>query len=107
MEYVNEINRDRRKEIMETLKRKESLDEWGDVQFGNDKVAVDYNLCIDNSTEESIDCSAFYLMRIGSDGFWYTDTSNFVPYQIDFANQNWEEDLRLNAELAFLTLTMD
>lgn len=40
-------------EILEAIKNHDCYDAWGDVEYGNDKRAVDYNICIDNSTDKT------------------------------------------------------
>ena len=47
--------------ILKAIQKHECYDSWGEVQYGNDERAVEYNICIDNTaTEETIYCSAFY-----------------------------------------------
>ena len=46
--YRCDVNKD---EIIETIINHEDYDTWGDVEYGNDEQAVDYNICIDNTTE--------------------------------------------------------
>ena len=48
-----------KKEILKCIKNHESYDTWGDVEYGNNEKVVDYNICIDNSTETTEYCSAF------------------------------------------------
>ena len=58
-----------KKEILKCIKNHESYDTWGDVEYGNNEKAVDYNICIDNSTETTEYCSAFYRLYKNKEGY--------------------------------------
>ena len=71
------------------------LDEWGCayVSFGEDKV-VEYNLCIDNTTNENINESAIYRVDYDEENDEYeTDCSTFIHYEINFDNPKWRKEL--------------
>lgn len=101
-EYICDINQ---KEILKAIKYHECYDSWGEVQYGNDKRAVEYNICIDNTTKETEYCSAFYKIELGKDGFWHhDDCSEYYSYNIDFNDKNWKENLKRAAKQAFKEL---
>lgn len=100
--YRCDVNKD---EIIETIINHEDYDSWGDVEYGNDKQAVDYNICIDNSTEETEYCSAFYRLSINENGYWQHDgCQEWYEYEIDFSDENWEVKLREAAIKAYKAL---
>ena len=77
--YVNE------KAIKKAIKEHYCYDSWGEVEYGNDKYAVDYNICIDNTTEETEYCSAFYKIQSDENGvLHHDDCSECYVYNIDF-----------------------
>ncbi len=70
-------------------------DEWGCafVSAGEDKIA-EYNFCIDNTTNENINCSAIYKVDYNDKtGYIETDSSTFIHYEIDFDKVDWKEKL--------------
>ena len=69
--YRCDVNK---KEILEAIKNHEDYDTWGDVEYGNDEQAVDYNICIDNSTEKTEYLSAFYRLLKNKEGYWQHDS---------------------------------
>lgn len=92
----------KKKDILKCIKNHESYDTWGDVQYGNNKKAVDYNICIDNSTETTEYCSAFYRFYENEEGYWQHDgCQEWYPYKIDFSDKNWEEKLKEAAKKAY------
>ena len=100
--YRCDVNK---KEILEAIKNHEDYDTWGDVEYGNDEQAVDYNICIDNSTEETGYMSAFYRLSKNKDGYWQHDScQEWYHYVIDFSDNNWEEKLKDAAIKAYETL---
>lgn len=100
--YRCDINK---KKILKAIKNHESYDAWGDVEYGNDKQAVDYNICIDNSTEETEYCSAFYRLSKNEDGCWQHDgCQEWYPYEIDFSDDKWKEKLKEAAIKAYKAL---
>ena len=69
-------------------------DEWGCAFAWLGDNGVEYNFCIDNSTNESVNCCAIYKTVVDTDsGYFHTDSSTFVHYEIDFNNEHWEEEL--------------
>lgn len=84
-EYEFECN------LTEDYKDEDDCDEWASafVWFGD--IGVEYNFCIDNSTNEMINSSAIYKTEINE--YLTTDYDKFVHYEIDFDNENWMEDL--------------
>ncbi len=79
------------KEIADT----DYFDEWGYafVSVG-DELGVEYNLCIDNTTNENINCSAIYKTDYNEEsGYIETDECTFIHYEIDFNNPKWKKKL--------------
>lgn len=108
MEFNNYIDAIERKRIEDAIKNHECYDSWGLAEYGNNDVAVDYNLCIDNSTEETENCSAFYKIVNEGNGVWYHDNcSKWYHYEIDFNDEYWEQKLEEAAKLAFDYLFSD
>lgn len=100
--YRCDVNKN---EILEAIKRHECYDTWGNVEYGNDKLAVDYNICIDNSTEETEYLSAFYRLSKNKDGYWHHDScQEWYAYIIDFSDNHWEEKLKDAAKKAYKAL---
>lgn len=92
-------------EILNAINNHHSFESWGDVEYGNDKQAVDYNICIDNSTEETEYCSAFYKLSVNENGYWGHDgCQEWYEYEIDFSDKNWEEKLKEAAIKAYKAL---
>ena len=92
-------------EILEAIKNHDCYDTWGDVEYGNDERAVDYNICIDNSTDKTEYCSAFYRLIKDKDGYWqYDNCQEWYLYKIDFSDDNWEEKLKKAAMKAYKAL---
>lgn len=92
-------------EILEAIKNHDCYDTWGDVEYGNDERAVDYNICIDNSTDKTEYCSAFYRLIKDKDGYWqYDNCQEWYLYEIDFSDDNWEEKLKKAAMKAYKAL---
>lgn len=72
----------------------ESIDEWGVISCVSEEnnIGIEYNFCIDNSTDENINQSAFYVMYYDPEtGYWDTDPSDFTHYEIDFDDPKYEE----------------
>ena len=100
--YRCDVNK---KEILEAIKNHEDYDTWGDVEYGNDEQAVDYNICIDNSTEKTEYLSAFYRLFKNKEGYWQHDScQEWYHYEIDFSDNNWKEKLKNVAIEAYKTL---
>lgn len=100
--YECHVNKE---EILEAIINHKDYDSWGDVEYGNNKQAVDYNICIDNSTEETEYCSAFYRLSKNKRGYWQHDgCQEWYPYEIDFSDDNWEEKLKEAAMRAYKVL---
>ena len=87
-----DIEKDRTlKEIADT----DFYDEWGGayISVGN-YVGVEYNLCIDNTTNENINSSAIYKTDYNErEDCIETDGTTFIHYEIDFDNPEWKEKL--------------
>lgn len=85
-------------DILDAINNHYDFDSWGDVEYGNDHIAVDYNISIDNSTEETIYQSAFYRLVKNADGLWQHDgCTEWYEYNIDFSDEDWEEKLKEEA----------
>lgn len=92
----------KKKKLLNIIKDREDYDSWGEVEYGNAQQAVDYNICIDNSTEETEYCSAFYRLSKNEDGYWQHDgCQEWYPYEIDFSDDNWKEKLKEAAKKAY------
>ena len=94
VEYYNYITSEIAAAIKKLPGEQYCYDEWGLIEcFGVD-TGVDYNLCIDNTTGEMINESAFYPMyRNPNSGYWEDDTSTWVHYEINFDDPNWKSDV--------------
>lgn len=91
--------------IREALKNHDSYDSWGEVEYSNDKRGVDYNICIDNSTEETGFCCAFYKIYADKDGVWHhDDCCEYYCYDIDFDDKDWKKKLEEVAKIAYKEL---
>ena len=79
------------KEIADT----DYFDEWGCVYVSlGETMAVEYNLCIDNTTNENINASAIYKIDYDEENDYIeTDVSTFIHYEIDFNNPKWKNEL--------------
>lgn len=92
-------------EIKRAIENHEDFDEWGLIEYGDDSRAVEYNLCIDNSTEETEHLSAFYKLIKNENGYWQHDgCDSFYSYNIDFNDNRWKHKLKEAAEKAFESL---
>ena len=81
---------------MNQIKGQNKMDFVGDSQ---------YNLCIDNSTEETEHLSAFYKLVKNENGYWqHDDCNSFYSYNIDFNDNRWKHKLKEAAEKAFKLL---
>lgn len=71
------------------------FDEWGCAYVSLDEtMSVEYNLCIDNTTGESINESAIYRVDYMDENDEYeTDCNTFIHYEIDFDNPKWKQKL--------------
>ena len=88
--------------IKRAIKNHDSYDSWGEVMYGNDEQVVDYNICIDNSTDETEWCSAFYRMSVDEDGYFcHDDCCTYYEYNIDFNDKNWKKKLKEAAIKAY------
>lgn len=72
------------------------FDEWGCAYVSlGEKMSVEYNLCIDNTTNENINECAIYKVDYDEENDEYTtDCDTFIHYEIDFDNDNWREELK-------------
>ena len=104
--YISNVRKDK---ILKAIQNHECYDSWGEVQYGNDERAVEYNICIDNTaTKETIYCSAFYGLLKNKDGCWqHDDDQEWYEYEIDFADNDWEAKLKEAAKKAYKELCED
>ena len=78
------------KEIADT----DYFDEWGCTVSLGETMVVEYNLCIDNTTDNNVDSSAIYKVTYNAQSDEYeTDCSGFISYEIDFDNPKWKRKL--------------
>lgn len=96
--YECHINKE---EMLKDIEDLVCVDSWGEVEYGDGEKAVDYNICIDNSTNETEYCSAFYKLYKNSEGYWIHDCSEWYSYEIDFNDKDWEEKLKEAAKKAY------
>ena len=85
----------KRNKVLKEIDDMDCFDEWG-CAFASigDEVSVEYNLCIDNTTDESIDESAIYKVDYDADSDTIeTDYDKYIHYEIDFNNRNWKKEL--------------
>lgn len=103
--FENNISRKIIREIREALENKENWESWSLVFYGNDYLNVDYNLSVDNSTENTVVSGAFYRLALGNNGYvFHDDNSVFYPYVVDFTNTQWKEKFEEAAKQAFKEL---
>lgn len=103
--YISNVRKDK---ILKAIQNHECYDSWGEVQYGNDERAVEYNICIDNTTEKTIYCSAFYGLLKNKEGCWqHDDDQEWYEYEIDFADNDWEAKLKEAAKKAYKELCED
>lgn len=84
-----------KRRILKEIKETDYFDEWGCafLGIGEDK-GVEYNFCIDNTTDENINASAIYKVDFNEDKDCIeTDYSVYVGYEIDFNNPKWKKEL--------------
>lgn len=85
-EYDFEIN------LSNEEKNNDVGDVWGCsyVWLGED-IGVEYNLCIE---DDGTNCSAIYKMNMNhKTGYMETDTDEFIHYEVDFSDPEWENQL--------------
>lgn len=89
--HCNIIKREALKEIANT----DCYDEWGCAYVSlGETMSVEYNLCIDNTTNENINESAIYRVDYNEEYDEYeTDCNEFIHYEIDFDNPKWKQKL--------------
>lgn len=89
--------------ILKAIENHECYDSWGEVEYGDDTRAVDYNICIDGTDESDWEyVGAFYRLYLGDDGYWHHDNCcEYYQYDIDFNDENWEEKLKETSKKAF------
>lgn len=77
--------------IDEDYAEKQCEDLWeAACAWHKDGLGVDYNFCKDSGKDQS----AIYLMRYNKDTEdMDIDTETFEPYEIDFSNEEWTEEL--------------
>lgn len=86
-----------KRRVLKEIVDADFFDEWGCaiISFGN-RVIVEYNFCVDNTADESINSSAIYkVCYYEEQGKWFSeiDTSNYIHYEIDFSNCKWKKEL--------------
>lgn len=92
-------------EILNCIEKHENYDSWGDAEYGNEEKAVDHNLCIDNSAENTEYNSAFYRIFKNEKGLWEHDKlKDCYPYEIDFSDEYWTVKLKEAAKKAYKEL---
>lgn len=84
-----------KKRMLKEIADTDCFDEWGCAYVSlGDAFSVEYNLCIDNTTGESINESAIYKVDYDEEsGYIETDGTTFIHYEIDFNNPKWKKEL--------------
>ena len=92
--YHYECNIDK-KEILYEISNSDYFDEWGDVYISLGKeIGAEYNLCVDNTTNENLNCSAIYKVDYNKKNECFeTDYNSYIHYEIDFNNPKWKVKL--------------
>ena len=84
-----------KRRILKEIADTDCYDEWGCAYVSlGETMSVEYNLCIDNTTGESINESAIYRVDYMEENDEYeTDCCTFIHYEIDFDNPRWKKKL--------------
>lgn len=91
--------------ILDAINNHNCYDTWGEVVYGNGRQAVDYNICIDNTTDETENLSAFYKLFKNDKGYWQHDEcTQWYSYKIDFSDKDWKNKLKEAAKRAYKEL---
>lgn len=80
--YKCHVNKNR---IQQAIENHDCYDSWGEAEYGNNRQAVEYNICIDNSTEKQNTLVLFteYLkVRTGAGNM--TAARNGIPMRLIF-----------------------
>lgn len=107
-EYHFECNITKRR-VLKEIADTNCFDEWGCAYVSlGETMSVEYNLCIDNTTDESINESAIYRVDYMEENDEYeTDCCTFIHYGINFDNSKWKknlEDIMCKALIKFFEL---
>lgn len=86
--------------VLNEIADMDSFDEWGCAFITikdtilDEEIGVEYNLCIDKTTNKYEDNSAIYKVDYNeADGCIETDYNEFIHYEIDFDNPKWKQNL--------------
>lgn len=98
-DYYFHCDLTKRKTLKEITDR-EFFDEWGcafvsleDASL-KEEIGVEYNLCVDKTTDEYRDCSAIYKVDYNEkDNCIETDYNKYIHYEINFNNPKWKIEL--------------
>lgn len=92
--YNFELNISKR-QIKKNIKEYDIYDEWGCAFLSiGKKISVEYNLCVDNTTDESINSSAIYKVNYNEDEDCIeTDYDKYIHYEVDFNKRGWKKEL--------------
>lgn len=85
----------KKRDTLKGIANTNCFDVWGIafVSLG-EEIGVEYNLCIDNTTNEHIDCSAIYKVDYNEKNDCIEiDTGVYIHYEIDFNNPKWKREL--------------
>lgn len=79
-------------EILSFISNEDSIDHWSCVELiANDSYGLTYNYCVEFCDDNVVEnCSAFYPISKGDDGYWHEDFSNAFSYHIDFSEPDWK-----------------
>lgn len=84
-----------RKRVLKEIADTDYFDEWGCAFISvGEELGVEYNLCIDNTTDENINSSGIYKVDYNEENDYIeTDYDTSVSYEIDFDNHKWKTEL--------------
>lgn len=93
-EYYFECDIKKRR-VLKEITDTDCYDEWGCAYVSlGETMGVEYNFCIDNTTNENINESAIYRVDYNEESDEYeTDCDVFIHYEIDFDNPKWKKEL--------------
>ena len=75
--------------ISESYNTKDVVDEWGCAfVYGENGHGVEYNFCRDQCGDHS----AIYYFK--TEEYLSVNYDQFVPYEIDFESETWEDELK-------------
>lgn len=85
----------KKRKVLKDIADTNCYDEWGCAFISvGENVGVEYNLCVDYTTNEHINSSAIYKLDYDEENDYIeTDVSTFAHYEINFDNPKWKKEL--------------